>query len=105
MLPIWTRDEKTAKLSHKDLGGVAVEDGLHGGRDTVRALGSAHNLEGNVTAADEIVGQPDGGKPAISKFVDYLVAICLGADLVELVAEVDWMEAIPLVFLEVFDMV
>jgi hypothetical protein len=104
MFAIWTRDEETAELGHKDVGGVAVEDGLDGIGDTVRGLGSAHNLEGNVTAEDEVVGEPDGGETAISKLVNHLVAKCLVVDLVELVAEVDWMEAIPLVFLEVLDM-
>jgi hypothetical protein len=104
MFAIWTRDEETAELGHKDVGGVAVEDGLDGVGDTVRGLGSAHNLEGNVAAMNEVLGEPDGGETAISKLVNHLVAKCLVVDLVELVAEVDWMEAIPLVFLEVLDM-
>lgn len=105
MVPIWTRDEETVKLGNENLCGVAIEDGLHGRRDAIRALGSAHNLEGNVTAVDEIVGQPDGRETAVSKLVDHLVAISRGVDLVELVTKVDWMQAIPPVFLEVLDMV
>lgn len=105
MAPIWARDEETAKLGNENLGGMTIEDGLHDRRDTIRALGRAHNLEGNVAAFDEIVGQPDGRETAMPKFVDYLVAISLGVDLVELVTKVDWVEAVPRVFLEVFDMV
>jgi len=103
MVPIWTLDEETVKLGNENFGGVTVEDGFHDRRDTVRVLGSTHNLEGNVTAVDEIVGQPDGRKTAISKLVDHLVAISLGVDLAELVTKVDWVEAIPQVFLEVLD--
>lgn len=94
-----------AKLGDEYFGRVAVEDGLHRRGDTVRGLGSAHDLEGNMTAVNEIVGQPDGRETAVSKLVDHLVPISFGVDLVELVAEVDWMEAIPLVFLEVLHMV
>ena len=84
---------------------MVIEDGLHGRGDAVRALGSLHNFEGDVTAVGEIVCQPDGRKTPISKLVDHLIAISPRFELVQRVAQMDGMEAILLILLEIFDMV